>query len=1441
MPPVSAQTALLLHFDGDDGESVFADSSENALTVTAFGAFTSTTQSKFGGASGFFNNTRLEVADADGAPVEALTFGTGPFTIDYWVYITGGGSYKNMLELGTLNNYPSDRLAIHVYNNGRLTVENTGAGNWPSDTAQFPLNEWVHVAVTRDNANVIRLFKNGQLVGTPVTDAQSLTANVVRVGMQWDETAYFNGWMDELRIVKGAAVYTANFTPPTAAHTSSLFSGWDAVAGIYYIYSAATTLDSDGDGCWNNKIYTAGSVTFDPATDTGYNTCDSTYYISGAATTLDGDGDGCWNNKIYTAGSVTFDPATDTGYNTCDSTYYISGVATTLDSTGYGDYDGVHYSAYPTAFEGWDSGTSTYYFAGVATPLNSDGNGCWDFKLYTAGSVTFDPATDTGYNSCDSTYYIDGVATPLNSDGNGCWDNKIYTAGSVTFDPATDTGYSICDSVYYVAGVATTLDSTGYGDYDGVHYSAYPTAFEGWDSGTSTYYFAGVATTLNSSGTGDYDGALYLNGSLVVDGTTPRYFRANAVVSLESTGYWEIYLENLQGPGPFTCYSPPTSADLVSVNTYSLSGSGTVNNLYLTGTSTNDIDSYFNSTATVTVLGTVTVDSGYTNSGNITCANGVSFSNGSWNLGTVAGNASFNNSRNIGTVTGDATFSSNSENANDRSDIGYLAGYFGTVSGSATFNDTSTNNGVVSGTALFAGKRFNTGTVGSSVYTPTSPTTIYVADGGNDNNDGTEANPLANPQRAFEMAYYWNQATFTNSGTSVAPIYVRSGTPSITTSFSKFGGASLSCNGGIVGSVTAAIPSLASTDFTVEAWVYRPSGTGNATIFGVAQTGVGGLHFWINSNGAVHIDNFATAQFSGGSVPADEWVHIAAVGISGAYYCYINGVLAGSGSGTPLPGPYSVIYIGGWESFLSNILIDELRVVRGLGLYTTNFTPPTAPYTATPQTELLLHFNDLNTATTDRTIQIGSGSFGPVNLNDAYAANWPSGIQVKGVSAATSNLGGIIAAGNDIVFDYGTSTVVSNPTAGKNVTVISDNTVNLGNIVTTGGNSGASGVVISDTISGANSGNIVLTNCTAGMLATDGGGQFHNSMGSAGVGSTGSVTLTNSTVDDISAVSATLAGSEFSGSSGNAGTISLTNSTAGNIYAGASAFSFTYGNPAAITGGVVSLNNSTAGNIVVNGGEITYSNVNTSYSDYYGGGGGSVTLTNDSHVGNIVATGGTGGDTSNTSGVGGVVSLTDSTADDIIVTGANGGNNGYGQGGQGGSVTLTRSVVADVIAVGGTGGNSGGNVGGNGAAGGVVTITDSTAAEIVVIGGNGNSSGVDQAYGGHAGSITLVRSNAGPLYGVGGTGGLAQTFDASRTATGGNGGYVSLTDSNSGDITTFGGSGGSIGSNPASRGSVGTVILVGNCVLPDNIIGNLDVSDLNKGRGVNGSNILGVI
>ena len=239
----SPGVTLLLHFDGADEGAVFTNSAYTPLTITPYDAMTSTDQSKFGGASGYFDDARLTVVDDDGSPVEALSFGTGQFTVDFWVHVTGGSTYKNLLEFGTYGDYPATRFALTIYPNEQLQVENFAA--LLQDPTAFPTDEWVHVAVTRDSASMMRLFINGVVVDSD-TVTQAFTANIASIGKQWSGES-FTGWMDELRVVKGECLYTANFTPPTQPYADPVAPGMELLLHMDGANESTTFTDSSSN------------------------------------------------------------------------------------------------------------------------------------------------------------------------------------------------------------------------------------------------------------------------------------------------------------------------------------------------------------------------------------------------------------------------------------------------------------------------------------------------------------------------------------------------------------------------------------------------------------------------------------------------------------------------------------------------------------------------------------------------------------------------------------------------------------------------------------------------------------------------------------------------------------------------------------------------------------------------------------------------------------------------------------------------------------------------------------------------------------------------------------------------------------------------------------------------------------------------------------------
>lgn len=209
--PHYANVSLLLHGDGADNGTVFTDNSPSPKTVTAYGdAKTSTAQSKFGGTSIFFDGNGDYLVSPSNS---AFQFGTGDFTIEAWVYIPTGisGSYAAICDI---RSSPYGNGAVLFKLNSSRQLGYYGATE-TNTTATVPLSTWTHVAISRSSGTT-RLFISGDLSAT-VADGDNKSINGCYIGRVYDNAhPAFSGYIDELRITKGVARYTANFTPPAA-------------------------------------------------------------------------------------------------------------------------------------------------------------------------------------------------------------------------------------------------------------------------------------------------------------------------------------------------------------------------------------------------------------------------------------------------------------------------------------------------------------------------------------------------------------------------------------------------------------------------------------------------------------------------------------------------------------------------------------------------------------------------------------------------------------------------------------------------------------------------------------------------------------------------------------------------------------------------------------------------------------------------------------------------------------------------------------------------------------------------------------------------------------------------------------------------------------------------------------------------------------------------
>jgi len=220
--------ALLLPGNGTNGaqNNTFLDSSTNNFTVTRNGNPTQGTFSPFSqtGWSGYFDGSGDNLSVADNA---AFEFGSGSFTVEMWFYLGASGTNalvtKNRSGTGADGGLTIDvsTTTIRVYIDG-----NAGTTLVSNVSTTISLNTWYHLAVVRSVSGGTNnyVFLNGVAVGTSTTStAFADNSQPVKIGtdnLSGSNYNQFTGYISNLRIVKGTAVYTSAFTPPTAPLTA---------------------------------------------------------------------------------------------------------------------------------------------------------------------------------------------------------------------------------------------------------------------------------------------------------------------------------------------------------------------------------------------------------------------------------------------------------------------------------------------------------------------------------------------------------------------------------------------------------------------------------------------------------------------------------------------------------------------------------------------------------------------------------------------------------------------------------------------------------------------------------------------------------------------------------------------------------------------------------------------------------------------------------------------------------------------------------------------------------------------------------------------------------------------------------------------------------------------------------------------------------------------
>jgi len=195
------------------------------------------------------NSSYLSVAnDAD------FRFRTGQFTIEWFQYMTSQPSHPRVFTIGS---YPAP-LGVSIEGGTFYFWVNGSSGINYAMTSY--LNTWVHMAVTRDSSNNIRIFQNG-VVKVTTSNAYDFnnTTDVLCIGNETTSGSPFPGYITNFHWVTGTALYTGAFTPPTQPITP--------VANTKFLLLATTsgTLLTDSSGL-GKTVTNNGGITWDSRT-----------------------------------------------------------------------------------------------------------------------------------------------------------------------------------------------------------------------------------------------------------------------------------------------------------------------------------------------------------------------------------------------------------------------------------------------------------------------------------------------------------------------------------------------------------------------------------------------------------------------------------------------------------------------------------------------------------------------------------------------------------------------------------------------------------------------------------------------------------------------------------------------------------------------------------------------------------------------------------------------------------------------------------------------------------------------------------------------------------------------------------------------------------------------------------------------------------------------
>jgi len=169
--------------------------------------------------------------------------GTGDFTLEYWFYndvnatqllfdkrtaTTGNNAYCTYIDNGNYHH------KFFAFGNDRIVSK------------YLPKKQWYHAAIVR-SSGVTKMYINGTKEGATYTDTNDYNTETFRIGGDYQNATYYDGKISNLRLVKGTAVYTSDFKPPTKPLASISGTVFLACNNASITGTTTGSLTSNGD------------------------------------------------------------------------------------------------------------------------------------------------------------------------------------------------------------------------------------------------------------------------------------------------------------------------------------------------------------------------------------------------------------------------------------------------------------------------------------------------------------------------------------------------------------------------------------------------------------------------------------------------------------------------------------------------------------------------------------------------------------------------------------------------------------------------------------------------------------------------------------------------------------------------------------------------------------------------------------------------------------------------------------------------------------------------------------------------------------------------------------------------------------------------------------------------------------------------------------------